>query len=168
MVFSSEVNLLITNTMFRQPNRNKSTWMHPRSKHRHLLDHVITRKADRRDSWGIKSMCGAICWKNHRLDISRVNIRALPKRHPQGKKTTKRLEISKLKCSKTKDKLIRSLDSRLNNAWYFSSRGCRGSMKRTTWFGLLYCSWTLWPYHPEAAGLGWWKWWRDADSANAK
>ena len=29
--------LLITNTVFRLPNRNKMTWMHPRSKHWHLL-----------------------------------------------------------------------------------------------------------------------------------
>ena len=30
--------LLITNTVFRLPKRNKTTWMHSRSKHWHLLD----------------------------------------------------------------------------------------------------------------------------------
>ena len=34
--------LLITNTVFRLPNRNKTSWMHPRSKHWHLIDYVIT------------------------------------------------------------------------------------------------------------------------------
>ena len=30
--------LLITNTVFRLPNRNNTFWMHPRSKHWHLID----------------------------------------------------------------------------------------------------------------------------------
>ena len=62
--------LSITNTMFRQPKRNKTTWMHPRSKHWHLLDYVITRKADRCDIQATKAMCGATCWTDHRLVIS--------------------------------------------------------------------------------------------------
>ena len=107
--------LSITNTIFRQPNRNKTTWMHPRSKHWHLLDYVITRKADRRDFRVTKSMCGANCWTDHRLVISKVTFQVLPKRRPQGKNTAKRLDVSKLKCSETKDKFIRSLDSKLTN-----------------------------------------------------
>ena len=107
--------LSITNTLFRQPNRNKTTWMHPRSKHWHLLDYVITRRADRRDFQVTKSMCGAACWTDHRLVISKANLRILPKRRPQGKETTKRLDVSKLKCSETKEEFIRGLDSRLNS-----------------------------------------------------
>lgn len=41
--------LLITNTVFRLPNRNKTSWMHPPSKHWHLLDYVIVRQRDRQD-----------------------------------------------------------------------------------------------------------------------
>ncbi|KAK7488246.1 hypothetical protein BaRGS_00020553, partial [Batillaria attramentaria] len=41
--------LIITNTMFRLTTRNKTSWMHPRSKHWHLIDYVITRKKDRQD-----------------------------------------------------------------------------------------------------------------------
>ena len=37
----AEHDLLITNTVFRLPNRNKTSWMHPRSKHWHLIDYVI-------------------------------------------------------------------------------------------------------------------------------
>ena len=107
--------LSITNTLLQQPNRNKTIWMHPRSKHWHLLDYVITRKADRRDFLVTKSMCGASCWTDHQLVISKVTLRILSKRRPQGKKTAKRLNVSKLKTSETKDKLSRSLDSRLKN-----------------------------------------------------
>ena len=41
--------LVITNTLFRLPTRNKTTWMHPRSKHWNLIDYVITRKKDSSD-----------------------------------------------------------------------------------------------------------------------
>jgi hypothetical protein len=34
---------LITNAVFRLPNRNNTTWMHPRSKHWHMIDYVIVR-----------------------------------------------------------------------------------------------------------------------------
>lgn len=34
---------LITNTVFRLPTRNKTSWMHTRCKHWHLLDYVIIR-----------------------------------------------------------------------------------------------------------------------------
>ena len=37
----AEHELLITNTVFRLPTRNKTSWMHPRSKHWHLIDYVI-------------------------------------------------------------------------------------------------------------------------------
>ncbi|XP_063593800.1 uncharacterized protein LOC134770746 [Penaeus indicus] len=35
--------LAITNTIFRLPTRNKTSWMHPLSRHWHLIDYVITR-----------------------------------------------------------------------------------------------------------------------------
>ena len=41
--------LLITNTVFRLPTRRKTTWMHPRSKHWHLIDYVIVRRKNRQD-----------------------------------------------------------------------------------------------------------------------
>ena len=43
----AEHDLLITNTVFKLPNRNKTSWMHPRSKHWHLIDYVIVRRTDR-------------------------------------------------------------------------------------------------------------------------
>ena len=36
----AEHDLLFTNTVFCLPNRNKISWMHPRSKHCHLIDYV--------------------------------------------------------------------------------------------------------------------------------
>ncbi|XP_047481686.1 uncharacterized protein LOC125034089 [Penaeus chinensis] len=75
--------LTLTNTLFRLPTRNKTTWMHPRSRHWHLIDYVITRKRDVQD------------------------------RRPQGQKSAKRLIVSKLKNSNIAQKFARDLDDRL-------------------------------------------------------
>lgn len=71
--------LAITNTMFRLPTRNKTSWMHPRSRHWHLIDYVITRAKDRRDVRLTKAMCSADCWTDHHLIISRLNFFIQPK-----------------------------------------------------------------------------------------
>ena len=92
----AEHDLLITNTVFRLPNRNKISWMHPRSKHWHLIDYVIVRRTDRQDVKVTKTMCGADCWTDHRLVVSKLNLRIQPARRPQGKKAPKRLDVSKL------------------------------------------------------------------------
>ena len=41
-------------------------------------------------------MCGADCWTDHRLVVSKLNLRIQPARRPQGKKAPKRLNVSKL------------------------------------------------------------------------
>ena len=92
----AEHDLLITNTVFRLPNRNKTSWMHPRSKHWHLIDYVTVRRTDRQDVKVTKTMCGADCWTDHRLVVSKLNLRIQPARRPQGKKAPKRLDVSKL------------------------------------------------------------------------
>ena len=104
--FCSEHDLLITNTIFRLATRNKTSWKHPRSKHWHLIDYIITRKRDRQDVRITKAMCGAECWTDHRLIISKFNLHVQPKRRPQGIKPPKRLNISNLKVPNTKQSLL--------------------------------------------------------------
>jgi len=107
--------LLITNTVFCLPTRNRTSWMHPRSKHWHLIDYVITRKRDRQDVRVTKSMCGADCWTDHRLIVSKLNIRIQPKRRPQGMKPLKRLNISKLKRNDVKMSLAKKMEDNLTS-----------------------------------------------------
>ena len=71
--------------------------MHPRSKHWNLIDYVIVRKRDRQDVRVTKSMCGADCRTDHRLIVSKLDIRIEPTRRPQGKTAPKLLSIAKLK-----------------------------------------------------------------------
>jgi len=66
--------LAIANTMFLLPTRNKMLWMHPRSTHWHLIDYIIVRIKDRQDVLVTKAMCGADCWTDHRLVISKTNL----------------------------------------------------------------------------------------------
>ena len=110
----AEHGLLITNTIFRLPTRNRTSWMHPRSKHWHLIDYVIIRKRDRQDVRVTRAMCGAECWTDHRLIISKLSLRIQPKRRPQGMKTPKRLDVNKLKLSCIKQTLTDTLKERLD------------------------------------------------------
>lgn len=40
--FCAQHGLIITNTLFKSPDAHKTTWMHPRSKHWHQIDFVLT------------------------------------------------------------------------------------------------------------------------------
>ncbi|CAH1277736.1 Hypp9773 [Branchiostoma lanceolatum] len=95
--------------------RKRTSWMHPRSKHWHLIDFVITRKRDRQDVKVSKAMCGAECWTDHRLVVSKVKLRIQPKRRPQGQKTCKRLDTAKLKQEETATRLASDLHSKLKD-----------------------------------------------------
>ena len=88
--------LLITNTGFRLPTRNKTSLMHLCSKHWHLTDYVIVRRKDGQDVWVTKIMCGAYCWTDHRFVVNKLNLCIYPVRQPQGKKVPKRLMKSNL------------------------------------------------------------------------
>ena len=39
----TEFDLIVTNTMFKQKDAYKTTWMHPRYRHGHMIDFIITR-----------------------------------------------------------------------------------------------------------------------------
>ena len=109
----AEHDLTITNTVFRLPHRNRTSWMHPRSKHWHLIDYVITRRRDRQDVRVTKAMCGADCWTDHRLIMSKLNMCIQPKRRPQGKKATKRLNVARLQVDPIKQSLCEELEDKL-------------------------------------------------------
>jgi hypothetical protein len=53
--------------VFQQADKFKTTWMHPRSHHWHLIDYVITRQRDLCDVKLTRVMRGTGCWSDHRL-----------------------------------------------------------------------------------------------------
>nr|VZI50559.1 unnamed protein product [Spirometra erinaceieuropaei] len=82
----AEHRLILTNTFFCLPEREKATWRHPRSRQWHLLDYVLVRRRDQRDVLVTKAIAGADGWTDHRLVISKMRIRLQPRRRPQGKR----------------------------------------------------------------------------------
>ena len=44
-----EIELIVTNTMFKQKGERKTNWMHPRSRHWHMIDFINTRCRDKMD-----------------------------------------------------------------------------------------------------------------------
>ena len=111
----SEFDLLITNTVFQLPKRKRTSWMHPRSRHWHLIDYVIVRRSDRHDVRVTKAMCGAECWTDHRLIISKLNLRIKPPRRPQGQRCVKRLNITRLQQEPTRLAFVEALEHKLES-----------------------------------------------------
>lgn len=105
-----EHELLITNTLFRLPTRKKTSWMHPRSRHWHLIDYAIVRQRDRQDVRITRSMCGAECWTDHRLILTKLQLKIPPKRRPQGKIVPPRLNIRRLKTQEKSKELTQELE----------------------------------------------------------
>ena len=60
-------------------------------------------------------MCGADCWTDHRLIITKMNLSIKPKRRPQGSKSTERLNVATLKTSLAAEKLSEELESQLKD-----------------------------------------------------
>ena len=108
--------LVITNTIFRLPTRNKTSWMHPRSKFWYLIGYIIARTRDRQNVQVSKTVCGAECWTDHRLIISNTKLHIQPMRRLQGKKVAKQLNFSKLKLSGVKGELVNTFEHRLTEA----------------------------------------------------
>ena len=82
-------------------------------KHWHLIHYVIVRRTDRQDVRVTKTMCGADCWTDHRLVVSKLNLRIQPARRPQGKKAPKRLDVSKLNHDNMRQAFINDISNQL-------------------------------------------------------
>ena len=63
----SEFGVFVTNTLLQLKHKHKTTWIHPRSKHWHLLDYVLVKAVDLQDVQITRVMRGAECWTDHRL-----------------------------------------------------------------------------------------------------
>lgn len=93
----AEHNFIVTNTLFRQKNKFKTSWMHPLSKHWHLIDYIIVRARDRRDVHLTRAMTSTDgCWTDQHLIHSAMAIRLMPKIRGKGKQCRPALNIKNL------------------------------------------------------------------------
>ena len=77
LILCSELGLAITKTFFQLCDMHKTSWMHPRSKHWHLIDNIIVRRRDLNEAQINRAMRGAECSTDHRLirSILRLTVR---------------------------------------------------------------------------------------------
>ena len=106
----TEFNLIIGNTVYRQKNKYKGTWMHPRSKHWHMIDFIITRKRDLQDINVVKVMRGAECWTDHRLVRAKLKLKIRTKFHRKAI-TAQKLDVAKLQSEEFCTSLVHSINS---------------------------------------------------------
>ena len=97
--------LILTNTIFQQADRFKTTWMHPGNKRWHMIDYVITKQRDVKDVKHTRAMCGSCTWSDHRLVKCILNLHAKIPRHTRRLKPTKKLNIDRLKSAECREKL---------------------------------------------------------------
>lgn len=116
--FCSEYRLVITNTFFRHKPHHQTTWMHPRSKHWHLLDYVITRRKDLHDVLDTRVMRGADCATDHNLVRSKLALRMRPSRKRTQGKPPSKLNVQKLRnleCRQEfEEKMEKNMDYTIN------------------------------------------------------
>ena len=84
LALCSELELIVTKTMFKQKDKRKTTWMHPRSRHWHIIDFIITRCRDKFDIHSIRATGGANCWTAYQMLRSKVAFR-IRQKHNKGK-----------------------------------------------------------------------------------
>ena len=111
--FCAQHQLVITNTIFKMPDKYKTTWMHPGSKHWHQIDFVITKQQDVRDINSTRVMRGADCATDHQMIRCKVKLeidttsRKKPSRLP-------RINLTKLKNRSYKDKYEESTNEEIS------------------------------------------------------
>lgn len=110
----AEHDLTITNTLFQLKNKYKTSWMHPRSKHWHLLDYIIVRRSDTKDVLLTRAMRGAEWWTDHRLIIARLRVEVRPAIRLQ-RSGKKRLDCARLEKPTDRDSLRCSLAENLKD-----------------------------------------------------
>ncbi|XP_063614375.1 uncharacterized protein LOC134787527 [Penaeus indicus] len=91
----TEQPLVITNTIFQQKDRLKTTWMHPWSKHWHLIDYILVRQKDLKDVLHTRVMPSAECRTDHRLVRCQLRMHFTPKPR-KGGPPTKKSDLKKL------------------------------------------------------------------------
>ncbi|BHF68280.1 hypothetical protein SprV_0301131300 [Sparganum proliferum] len=111
----TERRLILTNTFFCLPEREKATWRHPWSRQWHLMDYVLVRRRDQREVLVKKTIADADGGTEHRLVISKMRIRLQPRRRPQGKRPPGKLNIALLSLPAHHLHFNNELTQRLDN-----------------------------------------------------
>ena len=111
----NEQQLAITNTIFQQKDRLKTTGMHPWSKHWHLIDYVLAHKRDFKDVIHTKVMPSAECYNDHCLVCCKPRLHFKPKPR-KGSPLKKKFNLNKLQSAEVKADFQAGLKSKFENS----------------------------------------------------
>ena len=92
----------------------KTTWMHPRYKHWHLIDYVLARQKDLKDILHTRVMPRAECHTDHRLVRCKLKLHFKPKPRKRGP-PKKKFKLSKLQSAEVKADFQADLQNKLGN-----------------------------------------------------
>ena len=113
LALCTEFDQIVTNTMFKQKDAHKTTWTHPRSRHGHMIDFIITRCRDNMDICSTRTMRGANCGTDHQMKRSRVIFSIRKKHNQKGAMKPVKLNTSKQRNTSHTESLVQEMDNAL-------------------------------------------------------
>ena len=87
--FCTECKLAITNTFFQRKDRQKTTWSHPRSIYRHILDYVLVCQLDLKDILHTRVMPSTPCCADQPLVRCMLKLQFKPNFKKKGNSAKK-------------------------------------------------------------------------------
>ena len=136
----SEFGLAVTNTFFQLRDMHKTSWMHPRSKHWHLIDYVIVRHCDLNEEQITRAMRGAECSTDHRLISSTLRLNVGPPARRQ--KPMYKLNVHAAHNQNIREELHNAIDQSLSHISTTTTLNCTSNLKQII-FNLLLVTITL-------------------------
>ena len=122
----SELGLAITNTFFQLRDMHKTSWMHPRSKHWHLIDYVIVRRRDLNEVQITRAMHGAECSTDHRLIRSTLRLTVRPPARRQ--KPRHKLNVHAAHNPNIRKELQNAIDQSLSHISTTTTLNCTSNL----------------------------------------
>ncbi|KAK2178132.1 hypothetical protein NP493_561g01052 [Ridgeia piscesae] len=113
LALCSEFELIVMNTIFKQKDEHKTTWMRPRTRHWHMIDFIITRCRDKMDISSTRVMRGANCWTYQRMRRSNVAFSIRQKHNRQRTNKPTKLNAAKLSTISHRESFEHEMDSAL-------------------------------------------------------
>ena len=111
LALCTEFDLIVINTMFKQKDAHKITWTHPRSRHGHMINFIITRCRDKMDICSTRTMRGANCVTDHQMLRSRFIFSIRRKHNQKGAMKPVKLNTSKLRNTNHAESLVQEMDN---------------------------------------------------------
>ena len=113
LALCTEFDLIVTNTMFTQKDEHKTTWTHPRSRHGHMIDFIITRCRDKMDICSTRTMRGENCGTDYQMLRSREIFSIRRKHNQKGAMKPVKLNTGKLRNTSHAESLVQEMDNAL-------------------------------------------------------